>query len=268
MQKRFFCAAIALFFILSSVSAAKKDVKLNLNFANKTDWKYSIGYHSQCIYSSAKSNRAKARKTDINCDLVGKVSDKKDSLELSLTDMNIQSTFYSDSEKTRITRKLSATKYNLLLINGYPTIDADIDLTESGMPEWNFYMQFARLLPEMPSQAVHKGFTWERQAVLPVKTNNGKMDCEVYRQFKIARFSPKKDTVYITWQYRYAATNTALDTSTILRYVPVAGSGSGEAVVDITKGNLIRATTEFTTPVVSMEGAKINWVEKMTFELK
>ena len=147
--------------------------------------------------------------------------------------------------------KLSSDSYRIGLINGYPTIDTVNDFAQSGLPEWNLYMQLAKLIPEMPQQHVSKGFTWERNAVLPIKTDQGTMDCEIYRYFKIDGLSPKNDSAYISWRFTYGSAAKP-DASKILKYVPIAGSGNGSAVIDIPHGFIVSAEIEFTTPVVAI----------------
>jgi len=239
---------------------------MNLNYASKDNWVYGIDYQSECIFEEGKEKSKK--NTNIKCTLDGNVTKDKERLNCSLKDVNIESELYNDDTRKQITDKLSKATYSLALINGYPNIDSEIDLSSDGVPEWDLYIQLVRLLPEMPERPVKKGFTWERNAVLPIKTPHGKVQCEVYRLFKIDKFSPKKDTAYISWQFRYTANEPTMDSSSVLKYVPFTGNGKGTATVDIKKGILVDAGFEFETEVASLENVKVKWKEKASLKHK
>ena len=249
----------------TSVLAKKDAIKLNFNYADKEIWNYSITYQSECAFVT--NTESSSKKTDISCDLIGNVLSDKSRLELSIKNLKIQSELYDSSASSQLADNTSANRYSLALIDGYPTIDSESDLLSGNLPEWNLYSQLLKLLPDMPQQAVKKGFVWERSVVLPIQSALGKIECDIYRRFKIENLSPKKDTAYISWQFSYSS-NEKPDSLSVMKYVPVAGSGNGTAVVDMINGILVRASFDFQTPLATLEKVKVNWKEKALMEFK
>jgi hypothetical protein len=249
-----------------TVRAGNEGAMLKIDYSKKPAWNYAITYHSECVFVEKKVTSAK--KTDITCDFLATVSENKDRMTVGIRNLSATSDLYDDTTRASVIEKISGTSYSMGLINGFPAIDTVIDLSPGGIPEWNLYLQFAKLLPEMPDQPVKKGYSWERTALLPIKSAQGKVNCEMFRLFKIDRLSPKNDTAYISWQFRYAAPEQAVDTSSLLQFVPLAGNGKGTAVLDVLNGFVVRAEVEFTTPVVVMDKLKVNWVEKASLAIK
>lgn len=252
--------------VISFSFAKKAKVSLGLDYAAQKNWVYAIDYQSECIFD--QDSETLSKKTSIQCDIAGIVSDKKDNLVFKAKNISIKSGLFTDSSKTNIHNKLSKAKYSLALVNGHPFIDTTTNFSKEGLPEWDLYMKFAKLLPEMPQQSVKKGFTWERTATLPVKSVHGMVSCEVFRQYTIDRFSPRKDTAYVSWLFRYAVDKNVISDSDMLKHMPVAGKGKGSAVIDITNKFIISADMKFETPVAEVGTIKVKWNETASLKYK
>ncbi len=248
----------------SITTAANKTVLLKLNYAAKQNWTYALDYKSECLFSGVGPETSK--KTAITCDITGELSTEKDKILTRTANFNIESDLYDSSVISSLTEKTSSVNYALNLIDGSPVVENNIDLSD-GAPEWNIYMQLARLIPDMPQQPVKKGYTWDRNASLPLQSPYGKIQCEIYRLFKVEKISSKGDSVEISWQFKYSSSE-KFDSTRITKYVPVAGSGSGNAIIDVTNGFIIKASMEFQTPVAKINKARINWTEKAILTYK
>ncbi len=246
----------------SILFAANDGVNLKLDYAAKQNWNYSLDYSSECVISGNGS--ASTKKTDIACNVTGDLAPQKDKLQLKVGDMSVKSDLYDSSVISGMIGKISKTSYDLNLIEGSPVVENDLDLSD-GTPEWSIYMQLARLLPDMPQQPVKKGYTWERSASLPLQSPQGKVQCEIYRLFKVEKISPKKDIVYISWQFKYSSSESP-NNSTLTSYAPVAGSGTGNAVINAAKGFIVKADMQFKTPIAQIDNVNVNWIEKAALQ--
>ncbi|MBD3346393.1 MAG: hypothetical protein GF401_15175 [Chitinivibrionales bacterium] len=252
--------------ILLPVYAKKDKFELKLDYSGKENWTYTIFYQSKCIFEKNKEKTPK--ETEITCDLNGTLSDNKERLSFAVNDVSVKSELYDEEVQNKIKENLSESTMDLALVEGAPEIDTVPDFSSEGIPEWNVYMQFSKLLPEMPKQAVKKGFTWERSVTLPIKTAQGTNICEVYRLYKVEEISPKKDTVLISWQFKYATIEKDEEAKSLTQYIPIGGKGTGTAVIDIANKVIKKASIDFQTPVATVEGSTVTWKENTEIELQ
>ncbi|MBD3315963.1 MAG: hypothetical protein GF344_09265 [Chitinivibrionales bacterium] len=240
-------------------TTAPRAAVLNLDYGKNPEWKYTMEYHSECRFT--ENDTTSTKKTELSCVLDGSLAEKADAVALRVKDLTVNSELYDDNTKAAMAKKLTETNFTLPLEDGAPSIAGLGDLSSDGLPEWNLYVQFAKLLPQLPQQATKKGFSWERSGRLKVRTKQGDVPCEVYRRFKVDRFSADNDTAFISWRFKYSAAKAVRDTSTLLKYVPVAGKGKGAAVIHVGDGYIVSASMEFMTPVAKVGKAKVNWKE-------
>lgn len=265
MLKRVLSASLILGLAFSGLAGPDR-VALSLDYDEMKNWTYTMEYSSECRFSEKGSTSAK--KTGVSCVLDGALTEKKDAIVFGVEDLKVESELYGDETKKDMVKKLTETKYTLPLENGYPAVEGLGDLSSEGLQEWNLYVQFAKLLPELPEQPAKRGFTWERSGRFEVHTAQGTVPCEVYRQFKVDRFSSDKDTAFISWQFRYSASDAVKDTSALLKYMPIAGKGKGTAAVHLADGYIVSASMDFETPVAKTGKAKVTWKETATIKHK
>jgi hypothetical protein len=239
--------------------AGPEKVALSLDYGTSEEWTYSMEYQSACRFIEKGSTSTK--KTTVNCLLDGEVGENKEAIEFEVESLSVSSELYDEATKESMMKKLTEAPYRLPLQDGHPSVAGLGDLSSKGLPEWNLYVQFAKLLPVVPEQPSKKGFTWERSGRFVVHTPRGAVPCEVYRQFKVDRISADKDTAFISWQFKYSALEKTEDTAALLKYVPVAGKGKGTAAIHIDEGYIVSATMNFETPVAKVDKAKVSWEE-------
>jgi hypothetical protein len=252
------CAGMAV-----SVTAGS-GVLVRLDYAAHRSWHYTMEYHSECIFEEGGAVTAKA--TDIDCILDGTLSEGGDRIDIRVRDFTIESALYDDVVRGEIAAKTAETAYGLSLKDGAPSIDSLADFSTSGLPQWNLYLQLAKLLPQLPRTPVKKGSSWERNSMFPIQSVQDYVPCEVFHQYKVERISGEQDSVYISWKFKYAPMKPLADHSAVLKYMPVEGKGSGRAIIDVKNGLIVSVGVDFETPVVSMDNARVNWKETVALE--
>jgi hypothetical protein len=147
-------------------------------------------------------------------------------------------------------------------------VDTQSVSRDAGLPAWDLYMHLARLIPDLPAKPVTRGFTYERHAMVPIKSDRGRVPCDMYRQYTIERISPGNDTAVIAWRFNYASMKPAFDSASVLEVIPVEGRGSGTAVIDVKGKCIVSAEVEFETPVVALGVTRVNWKEKASLKFR
>ncbi|MBD3321934.1 MAG: hypothetical protein GF350_12630 [Chitinivibrionales bacterium] len=257
------------FYILCTVFLlAAKDTSplLKLDYSKGKSWTYTISYNSECIF--AHKDKTETKNTSLDCTLNGSVSRSKDRLSFSIADVSVESELYDADVQKSIVDNLSEATLDLALVDGAPEIDTVPDFSSEGLPEWNIYIQFSKLLPDMPKQSIKEGFTWERSVTLPVKTAQGTALCEIYRLYKVENIASKEKTAEISWRFRYATTDKKESGESLKKYVPIGGKGTGTAVIDIKNKVIRKASVEFETPVAKVDNSNVNWKEKAELTLQ
>lgn len=257
-------AALVVLGAFAGTYAEKAKGSLQLDYTARPNWIYALDYESTCMFEEKGKKTEKS--TKVGCTVEGVLSEEKDKVVFSIKDLSVGSQLYDKGVVEKLSSSLTSQPYDLPIEDGQPSVEGIADLSAKGVPEWNFYVQFAELLPEMPGQPARKGLKWERSGELEVTTAGGKTPCEVYREFKIDRMSAEHDTAFISWQFTYSAAAPKKD-STLLTYVPVAGKGSGSAVVNVSEGYILSATMSFETPVAKVDKTKVSWKETASIAL-
>lgn len=241
-------------------SARKRKAHLRLDYARDTEWSYTMDYRARCVI--AEQGTSSDINSRITCRLAGAPDADGTRLAFTIDSVTIDSELYEDEQKARIIQKLTGAELGLALIRGCPVVDTLSTFSAGQLSEWDLVIQFAKLLPDVPMRRVRVGYTWERSGVHPLETSLGEIPCEVYRAYRVDSLSVSGDSAFISWRFRYAAANLAVDTSAILKRVPVSGTGRGMAVIDVTDGTLVLAKVSFRTPLASVGDTQVYWIDK------
>ena len=256
-MKKILLSALILFCMLSINNCTKEEtLTLKLDYSNKDQWLYTIEYKSQGLFTQGDSTTQLTN--GISCRLSASTADAG-KLTVKTENIVVTSDMLNDEETQQLTEKLSNAQYRLNLVDGQPTIDTTAELPAGSFAEWDIYTQLAKLLPTLPDKPVKPGFTWERTVTIPIKTVQGTVPCEVYRFYTFDTLSVNIAT--ISWKFRYSAEEEALDTSNIMKQIPVAGNGTGLAQIDVENHYILQAEMEFKTPVATVGPVTVNWQE-------
>lgn len=256
-MKKILLSALILFCMLSMNNCTKEEtLTLKLDYSSKDQWFYTIEYKSQGLFTQDDSTTQLTN--GISCRLSGSTAEAG-KLTVKTENIVVTSDMLNDEETQQLTEKLSKAEYKLNLADGQPSIDTTAELPAGSLPEWDIYTQLAKLLPTLPDKPIQPGFTWERSATLPLKTVQGTVPCEVYRFYTFDTLSANVAT--ISWKFRYSAEEETLDTSNIMKQIPVAGNGTGSAQIDIKNNIILQAEMEFKTAVATVGPVTVNWQE-------
>ncbi len=259
-------SSIALCFLVSAAAAKKARIPLALDYTQRPDWAFVMNYNAErTIVDGDSTSRAR---TQIRCSMSAKLKKVYEGQRLAfvIDSVRIESSLYNQEQQQSIAAKLTGADFSLGIINGCPVFDTLRTFSVSEISRWDFVLQFAKLLPDLPAQPVSRGYTWERSGVYPVSTTVGEVPCDIYRLYSIDSVAADTSRVCISWQFRYAASERAVEQSSVLKKVPVSGKGMGTAVIDAKRKVLLEANMRFETPPASYGGKKIQWVEKTSLK--
>lgn len=251
-----------------SIIAAKppENIYLSLDYTQEETWKYSFEYNSERKVIEKESNSFAS--TQISFNMNGKIVNVYEGQRIlfNISDVKVSSRLFGQDEQKEIKKKLSGADFSLAIIGGCPVVDTLRSFQVGEISQWDLVIQFAKLLPDIPRQPVKKRYSWESSGVFPIMTHRGEIPCDVYRLYKIDSLPQEGNLAYISWEFRYAATEKTVQQYSALQKMPISGKGSGMAVID-NKNKLIReASVKFETPVVVEKNKKITWVEKTTLK--
>jgi hypothetical protein len=244
----------------SSVFAWGRRTHLRLDYARQREWSYTMDYRAQCVID--EGGRSSNLDSRIVCRLSGTPTAGGSRLTFTIDSAAMNSQLYEQEQEQAIIGKLTDARLGLALIRGCPVVDTLSTFSAGELSEWDLVIQFARLLPDVPTRPVRAGYEWERSGVHPIETSLGKIPCEVYRAYRLDSLSRRGDSAYISWRFRYAAADLAVDTSAILKRVPVSGTGNGTAVIDVEEQALLRAEVRFRTPLASVGDTRVYWTDR------
>jgi hypothetical protein len=237
----------------------EKGTALTIDYSSKENWEYTVNYTSQGIFTQEDSTSTK--NTTINCTLLGNKAQDSDKLDLKVKSIEITSDMFDDEVKQQLTDQLSKAEYSLLIQEGYPTFDTEQKLPAGSFLEWDLYLQFAKLMPLLPSKPVDPGFAWERSLIMPMQTAYGEIPCEVYQNYTFDSLSADKKIAFIRWQFRYSAEQQFVDSVDFIKQIPVAGNGSGSVQLDLKNKCILTAEMDFKSPIATIGEVKIDWRE-------
>ena len=244
---------------LSPLAKDAKDnaVTLKMDYTGKQKCGYTVDYTSKGNFKQKSAVSVKT--TDVRC-VVSAAHEMQDLLFVKVDSITIKSDMYKEDVKKDLREKLLKSNYALSLVNGFPSIDTAAELPAEGYLEWDLYRQLAKLLPTLPNKPIKPGFSWERTFVLPLRTARGIVPCEVYRSYTFNKL--QGDTAMISWNFKYTAGKKSADSTDALNQIPVAGKGSGSAVLDVGNHCILKAEMVFTTPVAVVGDVSVTWQEK------
>jgi hypothetical protein len=262
MKKQYTAAVLAAAF-LASAAIAKPAVALKINYSGKQICSYRIEYTSQGEYK--QKGQITKKKTGVNC-VSSAVITGENRVTIKMDTVSIKSDLYDEEKIKEIHESIMKSSYSLMLTDGYPVIDTSVGLPVSDYLSWDIYRQLIKLLPVLPEESIRPGYTWEQFVTVPMKTARGTIPCELYRFYTFKKL--KGDTATISWNFRYAPADNAVDSTNALEEVPIGGKGSGTALISVRSKCLLSVDVGFSTPVAVIKDISVTWRERAVFKLK
>ena len=262
MIKKYFAGMLIGGFLSVAVSG-EKEIILKMDYSGKQQCVYGIEYTSQ---GNFKQKGVMTKKnTEVNCLISATVADRN-RLAIKVDTVFVKSDFIKGPKLITLRQSILKTNYVLTLVNGYPSIDTAAKIPVTDYLEWDLYRQLIKMLPAIPDKPVQPGFTWENTVTLPLRTARGAIPCELYRFYTFKKL--QGDTATISWNFRYAPAENAVDSTNALEEIPVGGNGSGMALIDVRNKCLLGADMGFSTPVAVINDISVTWRERAVFTLK
>jgi hypothetical protein len=248
---------------LATTAFGKKSVVLRINYSNKQRCIYGIEYTSQGDFK--QKGTITKKNTGVNCLLSATVAEQN-RVTVKVDTVGIRSDFYDEAKIVKIRENLMKSTYTLTTVDGYPSIDTSEKMPAGDYLEWDLYRQLVKLLPTVPDQSIRPGYTWEQTIILPMQTARGRVPCELYRFYTFKKIH--RDTATISWNFRYAPAENAIDSTNPLEEIPIGGKGSGTALISIRDNCILSADMGFSTPVAVINDITVMWRERAVFTLK
>jgi hypothetical protein len=246
-------------FTFAPLAKEAKDnaVVLKMDYNGKHQCGYTVDYTSKGNFK--QKNAVSIKTTDVRC-VISAAHEMQDLLFVKVDSITIKSDLYKEDVKKDLREKLLKSNHPLSLVNGFPSIDTSAELPAEGYLEWDLYRQLAKLLPTLPGKPIKPGFSWERTFTLPLRTARGLTPCEVYRSYTFKKLVG--DTAMISWNFKYTAGKEPAANADALNQIPVAGKGSGSALLDVRNRCIIKAEMDFATPIAVVGDVSVTWQEK------
>jgi hypothetical protein len=258
-----YAAALLMIAVMAAAAFGKPAVSLKINYEGKQICSYRLEYTSLGEYR--QKGQITKKKTGVNC-VSSAVVTGENKVKIKMDTVTIESDMYGEEKIKEIREKIMRSTYSLQLTDGYPVIDTTAGMPVSDYLSWDIYRQLIKLLPVLPEERVKPGYTWEQTVTIPMKTARGTIPCELYRFYTFKKL--KKDTATISWNFRYAPADNAVDSTNPLEEVPIGGKGSGRALISVRKSCLLSVDVGFSTPVAVIKDISVTWRERAVFKLK
>jgi hypothetical protein len=262
-MKTHYAAAVLVGVFLAATVFGKPAVALRINYKGKEICSYRIEYTSQGEYK--QKGTITKKKTGVDC-VSSAVITGENRVTIKMDTVKIKSDLYKEEKVNEMRESIMKSTYSLTLTDGYPAIDTSAGLPVSDYLSWDIYRQLIKLLPILPEESIRPGYTWEQTITVPMKTARGTLPCEMYRFYTFKKL--KGDTATISWNFRYAPADNAVDSTNPLDEVPVGGTGSGQALISVRNSCLLSADMGFSTPVAKINDISVTWRERAVFKLK
>jgi hypothetical protein len=265
MMNRYGKIMVIVGFAVASVfckDAKENTVLLKIDYNGKQTCGYTVEYASKGNFKQKDSTTVKS--TALRGVLT--FTNKQKTMAVKVDSISVTSDILKEEQRQEIVGKLLKPEYTLSLSHGFPSIDSAAILPIEQYLEWDLIRQLSKLLPSLPDKPIRTGFTWERTVTLPLQTARGKTPCEIYRAYTLNKV--QGDTAMISWKINYTATKKGPDSTDLLKHIPVAGKGTGSAILDVKNRCIIGAEMDFTTPVGTVGDISVTWTEKASLKLK
>lgn len=262
MRSIMFRFLVVVFIVFSLFCSKSKNVSLQVKFSPLDSAVYRLTYNSGGEYTWEDSSSDLS--TTLECKLTGRhVKNNPGKMNVQVESTSVITNVLDTVEIHHLKKQLEEGEF---IVN---FTDAGIDMSEmADFPlyspeEHGFIRQLMKLTPNLPMQPVKPGFKWERESMYPVQSSSGIIPCTVYRSYTFDSLSKNnEDLAYISWKFRYMLDQKSVDTTSAVFLMPMAGKGSGNAVVNTDQHKLENSEVQFYTDEVDIAGMKLKWKEK------
>ena len=266
MARTIIKAAVLLTALILALSGCgpRERALIEIDFADAAEWRYLFGVDIYGEPFGTDSGRNFAG--SLRAYLCGLPSEAGGTLRAGLEDVIFIATFLPEEERGEIERRLSALQVT--------ASEEGIVLSDTaGMPgvlsgAWDILRSPARVIPALPNTEMTVGSSWEREQRFPITIPQGEADGLLYQLYTLDSLfkTPMGVPVAtISWVFTYRVAMLEEGASAGQRKHPLAGSGRGTALLDLSRKKLLKSNATFQVTHSGITGMDIN--EIVHFEM-
>ncbi|HUI91255.1 MAG TPA: hypothetical protein VLX68_03310 [Chitinivibrionales bacterium] len=262
-----------IYFLLACISfcgcADHSSVSLSLDFSKQKTWRYSLTAAASGTVASADTQRAFS--SVARCTLFGTVdSSDKSRLHAAVGSVAVSSDILSKADLQNLVEQAKGVRLVCALNDGVivPEDSSSLPLVRIG--EWDLFKDLAKTVPALPKIKVRTGSAWEREKTIPLETKHGTAAGHLFQSFSLDSLftnSNHATLALVRWKFTYQVELKNPDTAGMLDKMPTKGSGTGNAIINVTGKTLQSASIHFVVPEAGQGGFKISLKEDVDLQL-
>jgi hypothetical protein len=136
--------------------------------------------------------------------------------------------------------------------------------------EWDLFKDLAKTVPALPKIKVRVGSAWDREKTIPLETKYGSATGHLLQSFSLDSLYTNNRSMSLAllrWKFSYQVEFKNLDTAGLPGSMPSKGSGTGNAVINVTEKTLESASVNFIVPAADKGDFRISWREDIELKL-
>jgi hypothetical protein len=264
-MKQLTISAIFSFALLLCSCHRSERVTLTIDFSQAPSWKYLFAIDIAGHIKTADSSRRFS--SSLRTYLSGeKTPHDAGAVRFKTGQAMIQSNFLSDQERVLLEKQCE----NIVLY--FSPREGAVQVVDTALPPlfnfggWDLYRSFTRVLPVLPESPIAIGGTWERERNIPIETSAGNATGWLFQSFVLDSIFTIDSSRYaaLSWQFTYRIQP---DSSAVLDSLPLRGSGTGSATIDLSRKRMRTAHAFFEVPERSDNAIKATWQETVHVEI-
>ncbi|MBN2035192.1 MAG: hypothetical protein JW768_00485 [Chitinispirillaceae bacterium] len=240
-------------------------VSLTIDFSQAHTWKYMFGV--DITGKASATDSARDFSSSIRTYLTGeRTPHDAGAVRFKTGQTMIKSNFMSETERTHLERQCED-----IVLYFSPREGALLPVDTTTTPLFNFggwdlFRSFARVLPVLPESPMSVGNSWERERTIPIETSAGNALGYLFQSFILDSVTMVDSSriAALSWQFTYRIQP---DSIGVLDSLPLRGSGSGHAMIDLTNRRMVKAHAFFEVPDKKGAPTSASWQETAHVEL-
>jgi hypothetical protein len=256
-------------FCLLCSCADKESVRLTIDFSTRSEWRYALCATVKGSIVSADTQRT--FESAAQCTLRGKPDTLIPSiLHAVVSSVTISSDILGEAEIRNLVEQAKGVRLTCAITDGMVTPEDSSTLPIVLLGEWNLYKDLAKTIPALPKIKIRPKSSWDREKAFPLETKQGSAVGNLYQTFSLdSLYRGEGDCTFalIRWKFTYLVTLKDPDTTGLLFNIPLKGTGTGSAVVNVTGKTLERASVRFFVPASNNGTFKLSWKEEIELTL-
>jgi hypothetical protein len=242
---------------------------LSLDFSKQSAWRYTLDAVVNGSIASLDTQRTFT--SAAHCTLDGKAdpSDPK-ILHAAVSAVTVSSNILAEADVRNLTEQAKGVRLTCALNDGMivPEDSSALPLVRIG--EWDLFKDLAKTVPALPKVKVRAGSIWDREKTIPLETKHGSAVGHLLQSFTLDSLYTRSGNMRLAllrWKFTYQVEFKEPDTVGLSGSMPAKGSGTGNAVINVTEKTLESASVNFIVPAAGKGEFRISWKEDINLKL-